>query len=440
MSDELKNVEFLREMKQAVDGIREKAEKYGTESAEFKSYQEKAEKALDKLEKANEEVNTKIAKEAKEAEELKDRIKHLEMISSTSGVNQETKKNAHYLMDKLLRKQWLSVCENEPALAHAYMKSFYHINSGNFLNFPGEAKQFESLIQEYKATANLVRTDISEFGGYLVDIEWSNEIRKQIIEFTPARKYCRVKQIGGKTLMQPIRQGVATALWTGEAESGSASISNYTNEEITPYRLTNTVPVTWDQLQDSKYNISEEIMADNALAFAQAEGLAIVKGNGVKKPFGFTQDTNVPIYTTQTSTLNFDDIIGVTGALKLGYNPMYFFNRRTMAYIRTLKDLNDRYLWSGPFGDAASAAGATINGYRYSAEFIDMDDYNTATGTPILFADMFSFYQLTDRSDMVLIRDEYTRKKEAIVEFTLMRWTTGQAVVKEAGINVVLHS
>ena len=113
---------------------------------------------------------------------------------------------------------------------------------------------------------------------------------------------------------------------------------------------------------------------------------------------------------------------------------MYAFNRRTLAYLRTLKDSNNRYLWSGPFGDAAAGSPATINGYRYTSDFIDMDDFDVDNGIPIIFADFMRFYCITDRTDMVMIRDEYTRKTEAIVEFTFMKWTDGQPVIKEAAI------
>ena len=434
-------IQEKQEMSEIINGIRTKAEKYGIEAADFKRYSDNADKKLAELDAKNDKISKSLAEKENIEKELKDRIKHLETIGVNANVIPvDTKKDAHDVFNAIAKKRWAKLVEEKPALAHNFFKGLGDRDGDSPQDFPTEAKNFERRVREYKVNPDIIRTDIGEFGGFLTPIEWSNELLKQIIEYSPMRKYGRVKQISGKTLMQPIRQGVPTATWAGQTETGSDSISNYVLEEITPYRLTNTVPVTWDMMNDSKYNISEEIMADNAIAFAQAEGKAFVSGNAVKKPFGFTQDTNVPIFTTSTSTLTFDDIIKVTGQLKMGYNPMYFFNRRTLAYLRTLKDLNDRYLWSGPFGDAGAGAASTINGYRYSAEFIDMDDYNTSTGIPILFADMFKFYQITDRTDVIVIRDEYTRKKEAIVEFTLQKWTTGQVVVKEAGIILKLNS
>ena len=441
---EILTEEVLREMKTAVDGIRAKADEFGTKSATFLAYQEKAEKELDKLEKANAENVKKWSEELKLKEELKDRIQHLESLAGNSNsAPVDDIKAAHAVMSAMAKgkSNIQELANNNPAVLDRYVAYVKASQMEGVPDLPIEASSFiKNVKMNTKDTTGISRTDIGEFGGFLCPPEWSNELLKQIIEASPIRKYARVKQIGGKTLMQPIRQGVPTALWAGETESGSTSVSNYVMEEITPYRLNNTVPVTWDMINDSKYNISEEIMVDSAIAFGQAEGLAAVKGSGVKRSLGFTVDSNVPVYTSAASTLTFDDIIGITGALKQGYNPMYAFNRRTMAFLRTLKDTANRYLWSGPFGDAGSGAAATINGFRYSSEFIDMDDVTVATGIPIIFADMMKFYQITDRTDMILIRDEYTQKKLGIIEFTMMRWTTGQAVMKEAGILLQKHS
>lgn len=437
------NDELLTEVKGIVTKQRELAEKQGTESAAYKTYMENADKKMAEFDKKNEAIVASLAAEKKAHEEALERVKHLEMIASSKGSAADTKENikkfAHEQTRAWMRKNWKGLSSGSPEVVENYFSAIKGLVD-NFIDLPGEAKQLEGLIREVKATPDIIRTDISEFGGFLTPPEWSNELLKQIIEATPIRKYARVKQIGGKSLMQPIRQGVPKATWAGETQTAAASISNYTNLEITPFRLDNVVPVTWDMLNDNKYNISEEIMTDNAIAFAQAEGLAAVKGNGVRQSLGFAADPNVPIVTTAAASLTFDDIKKLYGQMKMGYKPMFAFNRRTLSYLRTLKDSANRYLWTGPYGAVGDGPAAVIDGYEYSAEFIDMDDYNTATGIPIIFADFAKFYQITDRTDMIMIRDEYTRKKEAIVEFMLMRWTMGMPVMKEAGILLKLHA
>lgn len=436
MSEDFLTKKEGQEMMEIVKGIREKAEKYGIDSPEYKSYVENSDKKIAELDKKNENIVASIETEKKEKKELKERIKHLEVIAAGNNGNtkKDTRKDADIIVNAITKKNWGKLINENQPLAESYFKEMGDLLVPGLPDFPTEAKQFQNIITEFKASPDILRTDIGELGGFLVPIEWSSELLRQMIEASPFRKYSRTKNTTGKTLMQPIRQGVPTALWQGETEEGTSSTSNYVLEELTPHRLTHTVPITWDMLNDAGYNISEELMTDSRLAFAIAEGTAMVSGNGVKRPLGFTVDPAVPQYDSATNTLKMDDVIKITGELKSGYDPMYSFNRRTLAYLRTLKDTTERYLWAGPFGDAAAGAPATINGYRYSSEFIDMDDFDVGDGFPILFADFFRFYCVLDRTDIIVIRDEYTRKKEAIVEFTIMRWTHGQPIVKEAGI------
>ena len=437
MAEEIKK-DLADQVNQIVRKQREIAEKFGIDSAEYKRYVEQSDAKMAEFDKKNDAQVKELAEQKNLSEQLKQRIENIESNAvSINGADQkEVRQNYHNIVNAITKKQWGKLVEEDEELAKSYFDQMASLSTEG-KDFPTEAKQFQNLVAAYdgqKASPELLRTDIGEYGGFLVPNEWSNELLRQIIEVSPCRSFARVKTIGGKTLMQPVRQGVPRALWAGETESSQDSISNYTLEEMTPHRLTHTVPITWDMINDSGYNISEELMTDSRIAFAQAEGFACVKGDGVKKPLGFTVDPDVPNFNTATNTLTFDDMINITGELKSGYDPMYMFNRRTLAYLRTLSDNTGRYLWSGPFGDAASGAGATINGYRYSSAFIDMDDYDVDGGNPVLFSDFFRFYTILDRTDMMVIRDEVTRKREGIVEFTLMKWTEGKVVMKEAGV------
>lgn len=429
-----------QEMANIVEKIREKAEKYGTESAEFKSYMEKADKDLKDLDEKHEKLVADIKAKEEAEKELKNRIEHLETLTAIGNKTEEKKADPHFVMNAVFKKNWIGFAEKHPQEANDYMSEVNNIVKTLGDNTPSEIKSFQNAVLQYKAANDLLRTDIGELGGYLVQPAWSNRLREQMIDVSAVRRYANVETISGKSIIMPIEQGVPTAAYEGEAEEGGEGTPNYTSTTLTPHRLTVTVPITWDMLNNSSYNISARIMNTARKSFAQKEGEKFISGDGVKEPLGFTADSDVPIYTSATSTLDFNDLIGITGELKSGYNPMYFFNRRTLAYLRTLQDDVGRYLWNPAFGDAASGSPATINGYPYSAAMIDMDDYDTATGSPVLFADMREFYEITDRTDMIVIRDEITQKKKAIVEFCVMMWNHGQPVMKEAGIILKMHA
>jgi len=435
MSDAVLTKTEAEEMTTLVKSMRDKFQEYGKNSIDFKNYQEKLDVDLKKLDDKHDEMVKDQALAKKKEDEAIERIKHLESTVAMARNINPIKTSPHSVFNALIKKDWFALCESDEPLAKDYVDNM-KTRVSTFGDLPQEAKGFANQMKTLgtKASPDLLRTDIGEFGGFLTPVAWSTELLKQIVETSPVRAFARVKTLAGKTLMQPIRQGIPTAYWEGEAEAAQSSISNYTTEELTTHRLHVNIPVTHDELNDNAYNLSQGIIDDGKLAFAQAEGRGFINGTGNLQPLGFAQDANVPIYESATSTIGFKDVIKLTGELKSGYNAQYFFNRRTLNYLRTLEDQNDRFLWAGPFGDAATGTPATINGERYSSGFIDMDDVDTALGTPILYADFRQFYCIADRKDVVIIRDDVTQKLKAIVEITMFKWATGQVIVKEAGI------
>lgn len=276
----------------------------------------------------------------------------------------------------------------------------------------------------------LLRTDSENSGGVLVMGEMAREIIKPITEMSPIRQYARVRTIGGKNMSFPRRDQLLDATWEGEAEEDENSTSKYGSETITPYRLSVTVPITMDMLMDAEFDMESEIMADANERFAQKEGQGFVLGTGVKMPMGFVSDPVIAAaaYNSGTAgTVTGDDVIRLQGELKTGYNTMMTFNRRTLAYLRTLKASDGTYLWQPGLNGAAMSQ---IAGSPY---FLSEDMPDIANNAlPIALADWRRGYQIIDRTALSVVRDEYTRKKQAIVEFTIHRWLTGQPILREA--------
>jgi HK97 family phage major capsid protein len=434
MSDNMSN-DLIQEVKNIVDKQREFAEKYGTESAEYKRLLENADSKMAEFDKKNEEIVTKLAESEKNELELKERVKHLESLGMNVNNSPETTiKDVNSVMNAMLKNQWQSFIQDERNFQKAV--AIYNEMKGiKYHDAEGAQKMAQAL--EMKAATDLLRSDIGELGGFLCPPEYSAQLEKNMIEYSPIRRFARIKRTSSKVYKEPLRVGVPVATRPGEARSGGTSVSTYALDDYTPVRLTNTTPVTLDELAFNAYNLAQELIVDNGEAFSIKEGKEFFNGTGVEEGLGFSIDPNVPEFETATTTLTFDDMINITGELKQGYNPMYIFNRRTMAYLRQLKDAtNGRYLWTGPWGDAAAAAAPLINGFRYSSSFIDMDDFDVSGGFPVLFADMIKFYQIVDRTDITIIRDEYTRKKEGIVEYTMNKWCVGKPKIKEAGIRM----
>jgi len=324
-------------------------------------------------------------------------------------------------------KERIDALEAELARGHTETKTHYRdtpeYKALNMLCKIGR----EDLDPEMKA---LLRTDNDVSGGYLAIGEMDNTITKKISEVSNIRSIARVRTVSSKSLQVPIRGAIPTASYEGQAETGADSTSTYDNETLTPFRQTVTIPVTKDMLMDGAFDMEAEIMGDAAEAFAAGEGTAFVLGTGSKQPEGFLINATVAANTRTSSasgTITGDDVILLTGDLKVGYNPVYTLSRATLAFIRTLKSTTGQFLWQpGMNGPVAN----TLNGYPYLVAN-DMPAL-AANALSVAFGDFRRGYTIIDRTGISIVRDEVSQKRKAIVEFTINRWNTGQVTLPEA--------
>ena len=119
----------------------------------------------------------------------------------------------------------------------------------------------------------------------------------------------------------------------------------------------------------------------------------------------------------------------MAGNLKRGQNLAFLMNRRTLAYIQSLTSDIHVPIWMPVAGDKP----ATIWGYPYSADVIDLDDVVTGAGAkPVVCADLYRGYEVHDMLGMSVVRDDLSRKKEAITEWTFRRYLSGRVILPEA--------
>lgn len=348
---------------------------------------------LDKIEEKNAENTQKWHKQAEAELELKTRIEDLEtqLIEGKAGQGVDFRNTEEYKsLNKIIQSGDLSLVEGK----------------------------------------QLLRTDSETAGGVLVQGEMAREIIKPITEMSPIRQYARVMTIGGKNIALPSRKSLLDASWEGEAEQDEQSASSYGADTITPFRLSVTVPITMDLLMDSEFDMESEIMMDANERFAQKEGQGFVSGSGFKMPTGFLSDPTIAAdaYDSETAgTITGDDVIKLLGELKTGYNETLTFNRRTLAHLRTLKSNDGSYLWQPGLN------GAATNQLAGTPYFLSEDMPDIANNAlSIALADFRRGYRIVDRTSLSVVRDDVTRKRHAIVEFTIHRWLTGQPVLKEA--------
>jgi len=406
MAEEIKAEQVMK----AVTELRQTVESKALTEGEIKEKQEKIERDLDAFEKANQELVLTLEADQKIQAELK------ELVESEKKDAQETKERIQALELEIARGS---------------------VGSQKDWKQSDEYKAVNKFVQT--GEKKTLRTDIDTGAGYLVGPpEFDNEIIKAITETSPMRSVARVRTVGKKQLEIPVRTAIPTAAFEGENEQATQSESTYGVEQINAFRLTFQTPFTFDMLMDSAFDLEAEIMGDAVEAFAQREGNRFILGTGSKQPEGFLVNATVVANTRTTAgsgAVAGDDLLLLTGDLKVGYNPIYVFNRTTLATLRTLKDSTGAYIWQAGTGQTinnniAGALPNTIAGERYVV-MQDMPDI--AVGNlPIAYADFGRGYTVIDRTGMAMIRDDVTNARNNAINMTFHRYVGGQVVLAEA--------
>jgi HK97 family phage major capsid protein len=290
-----------------------------------------------------------------------------------------------------------------------------------------QRKCIEAVNAEYKALS--VGTDTA--GGYLAPVELVREIIKAETEISAVRSLARVRQTASKSVQIPKRTGQFAAVWV--AEQGTRSETTglaYGMEEIPAHEVYALVDISNQMLEDSAFNMNDEISTEASEQFAVAEGAAFVSGTGVGKPEGFMVNASVGTTNSGHATLvTADGLISLKHAIKTAYtrNASYVLNRTTLGSVRKLKDGNGQYLWQPGL---AMGKPNTLDGDPY-VELPDMPSEGAGL-KPVAYGDFRRGYTWVDRISMEMLRDPFTQATSGNVRFIMRKRAGGQVVLAEA--------
>jgi len=279
-------------------------------------------------------------------------------------------------------------------------------------------------------------------GGYLAPGTYIQEIIKAIVEVSPFRGICNVRQIGTGEYLQPRRTGTAAATRVSEIGTRAETTNpSWGLLKIQAPEMYAEARISMQNLEDSAFNLEQELTDEFSEQFGVTEGSEVVNGNGVNKILGFL-DPNAagpatPIQSSNSGTAatiadvdgGANGIMDVFYGLKSSYsaNGRWVLNRNTLGQLRKLKDANEAYIWQP--GLVASAP-PSILGAPYT-EMPDMPN-QAADAFPIAFGDWRRAFTLVDRIEMQIARDPFTVASVGQVKFTARRRVGGQVVLAEA--------
>jgi HK97 family phage major capsid protein len=260
-------------------------------------------------------------------------------------------------------------------------------------------------------------------GGYLVPDETDSEIGRRVSVVSPMRALSTVRTVSSAVLKKPFATtGLATG-WVAETAARPQTNAPQLAELSFPTMELYAMPAaTQALLDDAAVDIEAWIAGEVDIVFAEQEGDAFIRGDGVNKPKGFLAYTTVADDSWAWGNLGYiatgaagawkstgpsDTLVDVIYALKAGHrqNGTFMLNRRVQADIRKFKDADGNYLWRPPVsaGQAASLMGFPV------AEAEEMPDV-AAGSVSIAFGDFRSGYLVVDRAGVRILRDPYSAK------------------------------
>lgn len=287
-------------------------------------------------------------------------------------------------------------------------------------------------------------------GGYFAATDFLDELQAYRILISKMRAICRVQATSAEKIQMPRLQNDTTVYWAIEA-------SDYQNSqdptvgmiEIPVHEIRAMLKISQQNLEDSQFNLEDLMKQRMMLGFAQVEGKAFIRGNGVGKPRGIMSyplkatstyaggsaglnnvTDAIPYVVSGGTTGNIiqEDVTNVLMDLKDVYDndqTAYIFTRGTLNTIRLFKDSIGRPLWI-PFG---ADVPATINSRRY-VEMPDMDQIGSGK-YPILVGD-FTNYMIVDRLQLAIRELDELFAVSGLVGFIARMRVGGDVLLPEA--------
>jgi len=357
-------------------------------------------------------------------------------------LNKQEEKNQKLVLELAQTKKAQEETNDYLKSLEAKMQRF-NSNSSEYKETSVEMKSYISYLSAGKDGADFqvktLRTADNTDGGYFIPTEVDREIIKKITEISAIDQLARVKTMTSKSLRQRVRTSIPSSGMVGEAQTGVSSNSKYGATQLEAKTAYVDVACTIEELNDADINFVNEINTDVAEEFARIRGAGFVNGNNSPNQVQglYSPDAGISsIVSGNATAITFDSLIKLTGELKTGYNPIYAFNRKTLAQIRLLKDGSGAYIWQG--GNLGAGIPNQINGFSY-AIVPDMPDI--AGGSyPVIFGDFAKGYTVGNRQGISILRDELTRKKERIIEFSFYQRYAGVVNLPEAFVKLQIAS
>lgn len=316
-----------------------------------------------------------------------------------------------------------SVTAMRPALARSAEIEVPHQKAFAAYLRSGDDDALRGLELEGKAMSTAVAGD----GGYLVDPQTSATVQSILQGAASIRQVANVVNVEATSFDVLIDTTDMGAGWGDETAAVTETGTPVIDRISIPLHELNAMPKASQRLLDDSAFDVENWMAERiADKFVRAEAAAFVAGDGVDKPRGFLDHTDIDNASWAWGNLGFvktgsdgdfaavdgaDAIIDLVYALGASYraNASFVMNSKTAGAVRKLKDNDGRFLWADSHG---AGEPARLLGYPVLISE-DMPDIATAANA-IAFGDFHKGYTVAERPDLRIMRDPYSAKPNVL--------------------------
>lgn len=259
-------------------------------------------------------------------------------------------------------------------------------------------------------------------GGYALPEVIERTIARLSADISPIRQIATVRQVGSTDYKELFDIGGAGFEWVGETDTRNQTDTPNLVEVAPTFGMASAKPqASEESLDDLFFNVEDWLTSSASESMAVGEGVAFIRGDGVKKPTGILGGP-APLATVDAArafgTLQYlasgqaaalpsnpEVFVDMVYALRARYrnNAQWLTSKLILAALRKYKDGDGRYLWQ-----PALTAGqpATFLGYGIT-EAEDMPAL-AANAFPLAFGDFKEGYLICDRVGMRITRDEIT--------------------------------
>ena len=396
----------IEEVKSQLSGltgeVKQSIEKLQQASTEFKAYNDRLEKVEKKTGHIPADMEEKLGKIDSAVESFESKTetitKSIETLESKLNEFEEAETKRENSGDALDKKHQ----EAFTAFARYGVKQFEDSKGADH-------KELEDLQQK----AMYAGSDPD--GGYVVPRPMSNLIITAMRDATPFRENADSTTVSGDTFSYLIDLGEAGSGWTAEraARQGTDTPQLYP-AKITVHEMYANPALTQQILDDAAFNIEAWLSNKVAEKFADMEAEAFLLGDGVGKPRGVltypdgtdTWNTIEQISSGAATSITPDSLYELQDALKEKFasSAKWYMNRRTVSFIRRMKDADGQYLWqpSLQVKTPPTLLGDPIVRMNYMPTV-------AAGALAMMYGALNQAYLIVDRLAIRVLRDPYTQ-------------------------------